>query len=169
MGLRDTSLGGGGGYEVFYLAPSIQLWNYAILRQKQLHKFPLDEINSLKSSLPANPKDVPLTRCEKPLDTAVAQRITSAWIGVLRETRYLPAETGIGLDGTTYHFSGYHRPPGKNYNEGFFAGQTWSPDPDTKPGRLAKLASSLVQYCYGKTEAAELEKQADALVERLDK
>jgi len=150
LGLRETSSEGSTGYRVFYLRPTIHLWGY---------ESPYEP----KSRLPANPKDVPLVRCERPLDTAVAQQVSTAWTGILRETRYLPAEPSVGLDGIMYHFSADLR------WEGLLAGNVWSPDPGSKPGRLAELAETLARYCDGKAEATELERQATELTERLNK
>ena len=180
VGLRDDKIAGGTGYRVFYLRPSIHLWDYEILRLMQtgemvqgssnpkddVAKLQADEIAKLKSRLPANPRDVPLTRCEKPLDATVAQRVSAAWSSILHETRYPPAGPMLRFtDGTTYHFSGYFREEGFR----FLAGQTRWPEPDSKPGRLAELADTLVRYCDGKADAAELERQAAELTERLDK
>jgi len=186
VGLRSANIEGVG-HRVFYLRPTIRLWDYELLNMKQtgeirslkgsnpkddVSKLQAEEIERLRSRLPANPKDVPLSRCEKPLDTAVAQQVSAAWIGVLLETRYLPADDTDGRDGVTYHFSAFQREvlTGQTVSPPrFLAGEAWSPPRDSKPGRLSELAETLVRYCDGKAEATELEKQADALTRRLEK
>ena len=192
VGLRDASAEQGTDYRVFYLRLTISLWHYALqlwgdgsqfrfgasstfeidesknAEPRAVTKLRADEAAKPKPPLPANPKDIPLTRCEKPLDAAVAQRVSAAWKCVLRETRHPPAGSMPGLDGTGYHFSGYFREEGFMFDD-FLAGQTWSPPRDSKPGRLVELADTLVRYCDGKAEATELERQADALAERLNK
>jgi hypothetical protein len=185
VGLRE----GESGFQVFYLRPTISLWHYAVQRwgneamgfrvgggttfeidqsKNDIARRRADETTKPKPPLPADPKDIPLIRCEKPLDAAVARRVSAGWSGVLRETRHPPAGSMPGLDGTAYHFSGYFQVEGFMFRD-FLAGQTWSPPRDSKPGRLAELAGTLVQYCDGKAEATELERQADALAERLGK
>jgi hypothetical protein len=197
VGLRNADEGKGDDRYVFYLRPTVHLWKYELLRMMQTGELRFgrgvqfsddwkdivkskgaeaqaDMIADLKPRLPANPKDVPRTRCERPLDTAVAQHIATAWIGVLRETRYPPAEPSFHLDGTAYHFSADLQWEGVFTGralqwEIIIAGQTWSPPQDSKPGRLAELAKTLVRYCDGKAEATELERQATELAERLNK
>lgn len=195
VGLRNTGEGKDVGHRVFYLRPTIHLSDYETLRMLQTGEMKFsgakysddwnsvkfedptkaraDWINQLKSRLPVNPKDVPLARCERPLDPTVAQHITTAWIGALRETRHPPGYPGLRLDGIGYHFSADLQWEGVITDRILFksiiAGQTWSPPRDSKPGKLAELADTLVQYCDGKAEATELQKQADALVERLGK
>ncbi|PIT01279.1 hypothetical protein TSA1_11300 [Bradyrhizobium nitroreducens] len=175
VGLRHANIEGGDDHRVFYLRPTIPLGGYAALyiwSSDAVYfndpKDRTDEVERLKSRLPADPKDVPLTRCERPLDAAVAEQVSAAWIGVLLETRYLPADNTIGRDGVTYHFWAAS-PPSHISPPRFLAGQSWSPPRDSKPGRLAELAETLVRYCDGKTEAAELERQAGALAQKLDK
>lgn len=181
VGLRNAGIGRGDDYRVFYLRPTIHLWDYEILHMMQtqavkgsnpnddISKSQADEIERLRSRLPTNPKDVPLTRCERPLDAAVAQQVSAAWIGVLLETRYLPADDTDGRDGVTYHFSAFHRDVLAGTQPRFLAGQTWLPPRDSKPGRLAELAETLVRYCDGKAAATELERQADTLTKSLEK
>ena len=173
VGLRNANIRGGADHRVFYLRPTIQLWGYETLRwlpagsidfsqdgnpKDDATKLQTDAIERWGARLPANPKDVPLTRCEKPLDAAVAKQVAAVWTGVLLETRYSPAQT-LGLDGVTYHFSA------RNY----LAGEAWSPPSDSKPGRLAELAETLVRYCDSKAEATELERLAETLAKRLEK
>ncbi|TWB06236.1 hypothetical protein [Bradyrhizobium stylosanthis] len=187
VGLRSANVAEGASHRVFYLRPTIQLWNYELLNMMQtgaigilkgsnpkddVSKLQAEEIERLRSRLPANPKDVALTRCEKPLDAAVAQQVSAAWIGVLLETRYLPADHTDGRDGVTYHFSAFQSEvlTGQTVSPPrFLAGEAWSPPDDSKPGRLAELAETLVRYCDGKAEATELERQAEALAKRLEK
>jgi hypothetical protein len=172
-------------HRVFYLRPTIQLWGDERLRmlpagsvdfsqdgnsKDDASKRQTNEFEGWASHLPAHPKDVPLTRCERPLDAAVARQVSTAWNGVLLETRYSPTETP-GVDGVTYHFSANHHDvlADRISPLRFLAGETWSPPSDSKPGRLAELAETLVRFCDGKAEATELERQADALAKRLEK
>ena len=65
------------------------------------------------------------------------EAIESAWFKMLRLARPFDGRTS-GLDGQTYVF-GYKR-------NGLMTAQTWSPSPDTAPGRLVSLSESLRQY-----------------------
>jgi hypothetical protein len=61
------------------------------------------------------------------------------------------------MDGETYHFA-----CGAN-NVGWMAGKTWSPDPDTAPGRLVALCHLLYDYVeLGEIQSDLLQKFHDA-------
>jgi hypothetical protein len=175
----DRLRGNPASHRVFYLRPKLQLWSYPTLseledqlaRMKSKNppnaeriKLQSDDIAAIRRELPADPKDMPLARCEKPIDAPLADRIWKVWIGVLMETRHdATTEVVINTDGTSYHFSA----PAPLY---VLAGETSAPPiPSTKPGMLATLADALVDYCDGKAAAAELDTRTTALEQRLRK
>jgi len=136
------------GFRVFYLrAPGLGFMRYK------------DHEAAEREGPPKPPGEVKLTRCEKPLAAPLALRIEKVWKDMLLETRHEPRGSN-GPDGVTFHFSAR----GEMQN---LAGKTWSPDETSKPGMLAKLADSLVDYCDGKVTTADLEVQTGALEKKL--
>lgn len=134
---------------VFAIQPSQSVWTYTwleVMREGRAGVMSLDgrdqtpsEIQRLTAALPADPSDLPLSRCEAPVDVELAASIMSAWKNMLEEVR--PGEEQpTGTDGVTYHFSmeSDGRP---------LAGQIWSPDRDTRTARLAKMADTMRSYC----------------------
>lgn len=83
--------------------------------------------------------DLPtVTRREAPVAADVAQGIVDVWTWMLRRVRH-PDEPGMGLDGVTYHFTTNARGAG-------MAGQIWSPEANTAPGRLVALSEALRRF-----------------------
>lgn len=174
VGIRGAAPGQPTNYHVFYLRPKIQLWGYQSLQsmengltkmksegagEKEI-KAQSEEISRLKAYLPASVEDTPLDRCDKPMDPVLAERVKKAWVGMLRGVHYAPHDD-MGLDGVSYHFSAWDE-----YQP--LAGQTWTPNENSKPGMLAELAEMLVRFCDGKVAAGSVERQAVALTTRLN-
>lgn len=174
VGIRGASPGQSTNYHVFYLRPKIQLWSYQSLQsmenglaamksegagEKEI-KAQTEYIARMKAYLPTKAENTPLERCEKPMDTTLAERVKKVWVGALREAHY-PLHDATGLDGVSFHFSAWDE-----YQP--LAGQTWSPDETSKPGMLAELAETLVRFCDGRASAGSLERQTDALSKRLN-
>jgi hypothetical protein len=172
MGIRASDASKGPvRHTVFAIRPRIQYWAYidpAASERGDVKLLDGDTLNKIYAGqgwkLPADPKEVPIDRCEKPIDASLAKRIENIWSAVLLETRYLlPGEEGgfVPNDGTTYHFSA---------GNGFptLAGQTLATGlAESAPESLIKLAESLVAYCDGKATEAGLSAQADALTKKL--
>lgn len=108
---------------------------------------------STAPDVPAKPE----SRCV-PLDAKLANAIAEAWLSMLWNVRYQPTDE-IGLDGTTFHFSGFCR------GVGILAGQTWSPHDATPTGRLVALAEALKAYALAPSREAtqSLRKRAAAV------
>jgi hypothetical protein len=77
-------------------------------------------------------------RCsETDLPGELAQGICETWNKMLSRVRH-PRTPRLGLDGVRYHFA-----------LGQKAGQTWSPDDNTAPGRLVNLCHLLYEFVEG--------------------
>lgn len=160
-----------GRYRIFYQEVSEQLWQYTVLdlmKKGQITSVgdngkstTQDDIAKLEKSLPPDPKDVKVNRCEYGIDPAFGVKLAGAWADVLLETRYSEKLT-LGLDGTIFHF--YARRDNQR-----MAGQTWSPNSDTKPGMLADIAYGLRDLCKTKdaSHLQKLEALTDKLVSKL--
>jgi len=129
------------------LRPSDQLWQYTVLQlMKQQQITSTDgkgsdttqaEIDRLERSLPRDPRDLAIERCEIPVTDATAARILDAWQMMLSSS----APSAImGLDGELYHFA-------LATQDRLLTGQTWSPDADTNPGRLVAIAMAMRDAC----------------------
>lgn len=79
------------------------------------------------------------------ISEATAEVIRSAWLKMLLGARH-DADAEIALDGVTYYF-----------DADSMSAQTWSPRPDSAPGRLVTLAELLRRYAEegGSDELAE--------------
>ncbi|MET1111566.1 MAG: hypothetical protein ABWX67_08595 [Allosphingosinicella sp.] len=98
-----------------------------------------ETVAELEKGLPADPGDLPLTRCALAVDAPTATALTAAWRRMLGSVRQ-GDELLAGADGTSYTFS--MAAEGRT-----LAGETWSPRPDTRPGRIARLAEAMREYC----------------------
>ena len=61
---------------------------------------------------------------------------------MLLEVRH-PKKSKAGFDGTTYHFSAWVA------GRGDLSGHIESPDPESKPGQLARLAEAVAEFARG--------------------
>ncbi|HEX6375773.1 MAG TPA: hypothetical protein VFZ91_08625 [Allosphingosinicella sp.] len=183
VGLRQD----GEGYEIFALRPSRQIWAYQMIKlyksgqagvmifdgsdgddpdkllgdpDSEPRDGTADAIAQLQKDLPADPSDLPLSRCAVTVDDAVAAGVTAAWRRMLETVR--PGEQLMpGLDGTSYIFS-------METDGGALAGETWSPRAGTRPAKLARLAEAMREYCETKAAEplAEIRNLAHALARR---
>jgi hypothetical protein len=160
VGLRRV----GDRHEIFALRPSRSVWDYqqlAMYRSGQAGASTFnsiggddegrdvteDEIRRLQEGLPADPADLPLTRCAVAVDGDVAAALQAAWRRMLEEVR--PGELlETGADGSSYLFS-------MGLGGRALSGFTWSPRDRTRPARLARLAEAMRVYCETR-EAARL-------------
>lgn len=81
-----------------------------------------------------------------PLPAELGNAVCDAWERVLSQTRYPKMPCASPCDGVIYHF-GFR----SEYRD--MAGKTWSPPPETHPGRLAALAHALRDYSEGNRES----------------
>jgi hypothetical protein len=79
----------------------------------------------------------------RPLPTEIAQELCRAFRFQLKEARDPDIPVG-GLDGTSYHFSGWH-----------MYAQTWSPEVSSTPGRFVRLVETLRDYTRADDSAAK--------------
>jgi hypothetical protein len=91
------------------------------------------------------PAAVAIRREQAILSQALAAELRVAWRKMLRRVRH--AERAVfGADGETYHFTCWER------GMGCMAGRTWSPEPETAPGRLVALSHLLSRYVVADDE-----------------
>lgn len=159
--------GRGDDHEIFVLTPTTQIWAFqslAMVRSGEVAVFTFDEatednplagelqdgsqeeIARLEAELPDHPNQVPLTRCAIPISADAALTLAGAWRRMLDAVRSRD-EMEVGLDGTTYSFS-----MGSGGRQ--LRGETWSPEPRTPAGRLARIAEAMRDYCLERREDA---------------
>lgn len=150
VGLRAAPAGG---TEVFFAQPNRQIWTYELIDLMKHGRVGVmdmkgnnragQEVRRLTDSLPANPRDLPLSHCAASVDRDVADAVTDAWTRMLSEVQPTD-EPALGLDGTSYHFS--------QVTDGrTISGQTWSPEPKTRTGRLVALVEEMRFYCTSRS------------------
>lgn len=138
-------------YSIFYESPKTQLWGYQMMPMMEQGavqvmnddgEFVKDEkgLKELKEQYPDNPEDIPRMSCNKSIEKQLAEDIQFVWQEMLYETKY-PREPSMGLDGETYHFSA------KMWGNVNYAGKVWSPNQDTKAGKLVAISELMAQYC----------------------
>lgn len=150
---------------IFYHTPTLKLWNYtyskivdsgAIQVMGSDGEFVKDEsaAEKITKGYPKSYRDIPKVSCSRPISNELARDIDAVWLAMLSDVRY-PEKPTLGEDGTTYHFStaGF-----ATFYGHYYAGQVWSPSPDTNPGRLVEISDLMIDFCkLGKAETlAEL-------------
>jgi hypothetical protein len=80
---------------------------------------------------------VTATRLEREVPDDVAAGLCDIWKKMLSNARH-PKLMTVGCDGVSYHFEA-----------GGMAARTWSPDPQTAPGKLVSLCDLLYQFAEG--------------------
>jgi hypothetical protein len=147
------------GFRIFALESDVLLFRYAeIASEKHGHvdkngKRAVDEraVAEFQADVPADPKDVKLTRCEAPIESALAGRVAKIWDVMLRGTRYdSPTEVAaqdsvrtVIVDGTTYHFSAQR-----------MSGQVYATDAESDTGHLVRIADAMADYCKDGNDAS---------------
>jgi hypothetical protein len=162
-----------GVYSVVVLQSPARLWNYSILTGlkersvgvlgQQSGQSAKAEIDRLQTELPSDYRDIKMSRCETPIAPDLGARILRVWRGALIQTRYNDAgRSTVGIDGDIYHFS-------MTDGEQHLAGQAWSPDESSDPGRLVRITVSMKSYCETRDPQALrlLEQQVNILLRRL--
>ena len=141
-------------HAIFIISPMVQLWGYEsldMMKNEQVSALEdgsfvrgLDGIRELEETYPEDYLDVPKVRCDAVIENDLANDIAALWEKMLFETRYEKSDS-LGLDGTTYHFSmtsGFQR----------LAGKTWSPNSQTRAGKLVALSHAMSTFCEESTE-----------------
>jgi hypothetical protein len=154
--------------EVFVLEPSSTIWDTELIRMyesgelkpvtkagKTIKALSLEEnvaYQKLKKSTPADYRAIKAKRQARPVPPDVAGVLKEIWKEMLLNVRH-PAEPEDGLDGTTYDFSAWIS------GRGDLSGHIWSPEPESKTGRLTKLADTLADYARGKADLDKLKER----------
>ena len=100
-----------------------------------------------------DPAAVRVRRSDTAISVDLAAAIRRAWREALVQVKH-PSQPRYGLDGESYHFAL------SELETGPMAGQTWSPDEQSRPGRLVALAHSLRQYILaGEAERSSIYQQ----------
>jgi len=145
-------------YRIVYLHTAVPLWMYrAGLKEanRKMH-FPLD---------PLDYHDIVPTRCDISVPASLGVRIVDVWKKVLLETRY-ESKRARGADGADYIFS-METQYDDFQSTRTLAGTTWSPDEQSKPGRLAEIAYTMQLLCQHDPDASL--RKLDSEVQQLSK
>ena len=157
-------------WRIFSLSEDVRLLRYAEIAEAE-REGDAQTAREYRSEVPLKPEDVPLMRCEKPLDAALAQRLSALWDTMLRAARYtslpeIQAEnkrvagsggiSSVLVDGTAFHF----------YTKGM-VGQTYNPDAGTAPDLLSKIADTMFQACADSKSLPALRTAVETLEKHL--
>jgi hypothetical protein len=145
VGLRQRA----GAYSLFALQPAKQIWGYSVLALMKKGEITVQNpdgspgtaqaIRRIEEGLPPRPGAVALTRCEAPIEPALAQRLIDIWSRMLAKVR--PGEKlQTGFDGEITEFS-------MTNESGPRVGFTWSPRAASESGLLAATAYAMKAYC----------------------
>ncbi|MFP3943840.1 MAG: hypothetical protein ACLFWF_08105 [Alphaproteobacteria bacterium] len=174
VGLREKD----GTYKVFYLQPDAHLWavHHLAAGKKALeHPGDADEeqiawveenVRALEKAVPADYREVKISKCERDVDAELGKRIHRLWVGMLRGTRY-PDVPSSGMDGWTYHFSVRSN---DRFGTHTMAGQSRNPPSNSNAGRLVAVAGAMRDFCdnSGRKWLDRLEKRVEELSEHLE-
>jgi hypothetical protein len=161
VGLRKTKKG----VEVFVLRAASSIWE---VEYREMHEkgrlvvvdeddksVPLDqneEYQELKKRTPSDHRKIGVDQRARPIPADLAAHIDAVWHVMLRNARQ-HRHTGVDCDGVTYHFSAL-APNGQH-----LSGHVWSPDEDSKTGRLVALTETLADFASGKADLKKLNDQ----------
>jgi hypothetical protein len=139
----------GNKYSIFHLQSDFHIWRIQSLKfyeTGQIRSWDNEgndrtqaDIDELKKDMPASLDEIQMKRCELSIPTDLGMAVEKLWASMLYQTRYVKKNT-IGTDGITYHFSANDR-----HQE--MAGQVWSPDEDSKTGKLVEIVEVLRTAC----------------------
>jgi hypothetical protein len=163
VGLRRTKVG----VEAFVVRASSSIWDVEYLKMieeervlyvdEEGKRVPLErneEYQELKKNTPSDHRKIKTRRNARPIPAALAARLESVWHTAILSARY-PTETGDGCDGETYHFSA------QIPKRGLLSAHVWSPEPDSKTGRLVALTDALADYASGKIALKRLSEEVE--------
>lgn len=165
VGVREQT----DGFKIFFLQPSRQLWNYTTLQMMKDGRIRVykpdgspgtqEAIERQKARLPADPKMLPMSRCEASVSPALARELIEDWRLMLE--RVAPKDDNVTImDGETIRFA---------MGDGGATGETQSPDAASQPGMLVAVVYAMRDYCRTPTPdgLSALEQRAGALRDRL--
>ncbi|MBO9492368.1 hypothetical protein J7384_18545 [Endozoicomonas sp. G2_1] len=108
----------------------------------------------------------PIKKCRTVLSKLVVDNIENVWINELSKTRHAK-RFNLGEDGTSYHFSAslkwlsskqLPRPP--------MAGQTMSPEKESRMGKLVNLISVIKGYCLSPNSEEIIQQSINKLADK---
>lgn len=169
IGLRKTKEG----IEAFALKASSSIWDVQLLKEYEEGK--VQEVSQdgrtvpyeksegyrkLKKSTPSDHRKIKTELRTRPIPKDLAEKINVFWREMLLNVEH-PAKMDEGLDGVTYHFSAWV------LGRGDLSGHVWSPEPDSKTGRLVALTEALADYASGKADLKRLTEQVERAGRRI--
>lgn len=159
VGVRQT----GPEFHLFFLESTDRLFSYAEIDNEKHNGATPEDIAGWQNSLGplrAKVEDVPVSRCDRRIDQALARKIVSAWDRMVADTqtptRVPQANDSPGLlvvDGTSYEF----------FNQSGQVGTAYGPDAKGPVAALIAVADAIRQVCSG-----ELDQRRERLNSRLD-
>ena len=165
VGIKENK----GSFTAFCRMPEQHLWLFQVLAGMRAGRISSEskeqtiaDIRRLEAELPKDYRDVKIRGRDLTISSELATRIARVWELMLRQTRH-EYQSGIGFDGTTYHFSAWVQ-----YQ--LMSGTVWSPEPTTLTGRLVQLTDTLKLLCIASNRdiRADLSQQTDELLVQLN-
>lgn len=166
VGLRTTKQG----VEVFVLRASSSIWDVEYLKMheegrlivedEEGNRVPLErdeEYQELKKSTPSDHRKIKTDRRARLFPANLAVKIDALWREMLLDVRH-PTKPVDGYDGETYCFSALVP------NRGPLSGHVWSPEPDSKTGRLVAVTEALAGYASGTADLNRLTEQVERAI-----
>jgi hypothetical protein len=156
----DRQLGGKRVLSVVCL-PSFKVEWALVLLRSAMDEFTLS-LSVAEKQIWSSDAEVPVAakRIEAALSPEIALGVCDVWRMMLRRSRH-PESRRLGMDGVNYHFATYGR------GIGSMAAKTWSPNPETAPGKLVSLSHLLHQYVVGAADRVALANEVDQAIESL--
>ena len=114
-----------------------------------------DYYQESKKSTLSDHRKIKTDRQARPIPASLATKIQGIWHEMLLTVRRPPKTSDDRADGVTYCFSA--AVPGKAQ----LNGSVWSPEPDSKTGRLVALTEALSDYASGKADLKRLTEQVE--------
>ena len=140
VGIRNTPEGP----VVFRIEPESNLWDSAprdhIDVLIEFLRAQLGGNNAADDVLPSSSQNAKTSRCERPIDPALAARIRAVWKAMILGAKSY-SHGRFGLDGATYEFSM------SLAGETLAEAHTWSPPWDTRTGRMVVISQRMEWYC----------------------
>jgi hypothetical protein len=163
VGLRRTKVG----VEAFVIRASSSIWDVAYLKMieegevlivdEEDKRVPLEqdeEYQELKKTTPSDHRKIKFERRARPIPAGLAAKVEAVWHTMLLSARY-PTKARDGCDGEIYHFSALVP------KRGHLGAHVWSPEPDSKTGRLVALTDALAEYASGKVDLKRLSEEVE--------
>jgi hypothetical protein len=163
VGLRTTKEG----VEAFVLKATSSIWDVETLNMYEEGRllvvdeegktipFEQDEsYQELKKTTPSDHRKIKTDLRARSIPKNLAVKIDALWQAMLLSIQY-PTKPIDGCDGEFYYFSARIRGGGQ------LSGHVWSPEPESKTGRLVQLTETLADYASGKADLKTLSEQVE--------